>query len=128
MRDEGREEVEGEQEDRLQPPGNYPAPRVVSAPSLTFRRFERPYRGASPVLADYVRSHLRISRGHLQFPDFWVKEELFVTSYAAEGDDLAALIYEQVEVHLPYHKGVDCGITFEWRLGRVGSRRRRRSA
>ena len=51
-----------------------------------------------------------------------------MTSYLAEGDDLAALIYEQVEVHLPYHKGVDCGITFEWRLGRVGSKRRRRSS
>ncbi len=115
------------QEDSLQPPSTNPSSGVVSAPSLTVRRFDRPYRGASSVLADYVRSHLHISRGHLQFPDFWMKEELFVTSYVAEGDDLAALIYEQVEVHLPYHKGVDCGITFEWRLGRVGSKRRRRS-
>ena len=29
---------------------------------------DRPYRGATTVLADYVRSHLHISRGHLQVP------------------------------------------------------------
>jgi hypothetical protein len=50
-----------------------------------------------------------------------MKEELFATAYDG-GDGLAALLYEEVEFHLPFHRGSSCGITFEFRLGRVSPR------
>ncbi len=84
---------------------------------LRIARYNNPYRGTS--LEGYVRSHLHVSRGHVRYSDFWMKEEVFVTAYAS-GKGLSTLLYERVEFHLPFHKGVKCGITFEWPLGPIG--------
>lgn len=75
---------------------------------LCIARYDNPYRGTN--LEGYVRSPLH----------FWMTEEVFATAYAG-GNGLSTLLYERLEFHLPFHKGVDCGITFEWRLGRVGA-------